>query len=323
MRPHALLPLLLIAFLVAPAFGAERAFLTARGEALPPAAAALAHREAKATLIHVFDCDSGLCGESLPAIEEFLWQPLKDRGLAVIAVARDASDAQARAYAKEFGLTFTVMPDPDRAIASLFARGGAGVPRTIIADGEGTIVYQHAGWRVARDAEWRLVAEALIAGEEPPVFVESAPEGGAPPAEQRFVGEAAPELKVEEWINAPPGDMAGQFQMYEFWATWCGPCLMSMPGLERLSKEHAGRLVIQSISDEDPATVRAFVKQKGYTYPIGVDSQGRTKTKLGVNGIPSAFIVNPEGVIVWQGHPMELEMNPALLDELLKEKAAE
>lgn len=83
------------------------------------------------------------------------------------------------------------------------------------------------------------------------------------------IGSPAPALDVEHWIS----DGEGRFEpitdfesdrvyVVEFWATWCGPCIASMPHLVELQKEFADRQVqVISISDEDMETVDAFLKR--------------------------------------------------------------
>ena len=279
--------------------------------------------EAKATLIHVFACESERCETSLRALQEFLWEPLRDDGLRLVGVARDATVDETRQYAADYGLTFPLVADPDRKIAKLFAAEGKGVPRTIILNAAGEIVYQHAGFRSGREAEFRLVVKGILDGRGVPREVERMRQ---PPGQRQLyaldvMGKKAPELKVQTWINKPPEDVAGKFRLMEFWATWCGPCVQTMPHLQVLSKTHKDRLVIYSVSDESPEKVRAFVKKMGFSYPIGTDEEARTKDELRITGIPHAILVNPEGIVVWQGHPMVLAGDEGLLDRLLEGKS--
>ncbi len=56
------------------------------------------------------------------------------------------------------------------------------------------------------------------------------------------------------------------------------------------------------MSDESPGTIEPWLKQKGAAYAVAVDGGG-TSAKYGVSGIPDAFLIGPDGKIVWQGHP--------------------
>jgi len=316
--------------LIAAAAPAADGFLQEPGERLPAleattldGAPALPAEQPEALLVHVFDPAGEVSLSSLAPLEEFVWRPLRDEGLAVVGIARGASADQARALARERGLTFPVVADPDRRIAALLSEGGKGAPRTILVDGDGAVAWQRLGYRPGREAEFRAVAEALLRGREIPAVVrmtgpQARGEGGGPDAlAAPMVGRPAPKLDVESWINPPPEATEGRFILYEFWATWCGPCRQTMPHLEELWKERGASLVILSLSDEDPAIVRRFVEREGYTYPIGTDTQGRMRDAVGVRGIPHCILVNPAGVVVWEGHPLALVREEGLLDRLL------
>jgi thiol-disulfide isomerase/thioredoxin len=128
------------------------------------------------------------------------------------------------------------------------------------------------------------------------------------------LGDPAPELQIAEWIKGEPvklADLKGkQVAVVEFWATWCGPCRVSIPHLTELQKKFKD-VVFVGISDEDPATVRPFVNRMGdrMEYRVAVDKDNKTGEAymgaFGINGIPHAFVVDKEGRIVWHGHPMD------------------
>lgn len=60
-------------------------------------------------------------------------------------------------------------------------------------------------------------------------------------------------------------------------------------------------LTILALSDEASGTVEKHIETHGMTYPIGTGAKG--KRAFGVSGIPSAFLIDHTGTIVWQGHP--------------------
>lgn len=84
--------------------------------------------------------------------------------------------------------------------------------------------------------------------------------------ESLTIGSAAPPLDIEHWYSGdvPPGLFAfepGQVYVVEFWATWCGPCVRSLPHLAELQREYADRgVTILSVSDEESEIVKAFLK---------------------------------------------------------------
>ncbi len=144
------------------------------------------------------------------------------------------------------------------------------------------------------------------------------------------IGSKAPPLDIEYWIQDGNGFFKpvtefsdGKVYVVEFWATWCGPCIASMPHLAELQKKYRGRGVqIISVSDETPDEVNDLLgkenEQVGKTfaeitsaYSLTTDPD-RSVSKAymeasGQQGIPTSFIVGKTGQIEWIGHPMELE----------------
>ncbi|MCK6457237.1 MAG: redoxin domain-containing protein [Phycisphaerae bacterium] len=128
------------------------------------------------------------------------------------------------------------------------------------------------------------------------------------------VGDAAPPLAIREWINGEAVDPSkgGRDTVFviEFWATWCGPCRLSMPHLTEMQHYFgATKLRVIAVTNEDPALVRRYVSAQGSKmgYTVAVDREGSTTKNYlvaaGVEGIPHAFIVKG-GKIVGQGNPL-------------------
>lgn len=143
------------------------------------------------------------------------------------------------------------------------------------------------------------------------------------------IGDKAPSLDIEHYIHEDNGfdeieDFEeGKVYVVEFWATWCGPCIQSMPHLVELQTKYRGEGVqIISISDEDLAKVEALMvepypgKDKTYAeltsaYTLTVDPDGSSTDDYmraaEQNGIPASFLVGKTGLVEWIGHPMELD----------------
>ena len=121
------------------------------------------------------------------------------------------------------------------------------------------------------------------------------------------IGEKAPALTGVTWLkgNAPA---AGIPVIVEFWATWCGPCKTSIPHLAKLAQNHAGKLAVVGLSDEDSATVAPFIVSAKMEYNVGLlQDPGRNAWMADVEGIPHAFLVAADGTVLWKGHPMGLD----------------
>jgi len=95
--------------------------------------------------------------------------------------------------------------------------------------------------------------------------------------------------------------------LLEFWATWCPPCRESIPHLNELHAKYKDRgLVIIGATDEPASVIRKFQKDTPMDYAVATDSGGKLNEKMGVDGIPHAFLADASGKIVWNGHPMRL-----------------
>ena len=117
-----------------------------------------------------------------------------------------------------------------------------------------------------------------------------------------FLNQKAPELVVEKWLTKEP-DRKGKFVLIDFWATWCGPCRKAIPELNAFHKKFGDKLVIIGISDEPETKVKSMETPK-IEYFSAIDTQGRTKKAVGVTGIPHALIIDPQGIVRWEGFPL-------------------
>lgn len=146
-----------------------------------------------------------------------------------------------------------------------------------------------------------------------------------------MVGDKAPKLQTGKWIQGEPVPAFDSNHVYvvEFWAAWCGPCVGSIPHLNALWEKFKDKNVIvigQDVWDSDEA-VAPFVKKMGakMTYRVALDDKSQDPDgfmdsnwwtrKANHHGIPTAFIINQDGIIAWIGHPMALEEK--VLDEIV------
>ncbi|MFO0973078.1 MAG: redoxin domain-containing protein [Phycisphaerae bacterium] len=131
------------------------------------------------------------------------------------------------------------------------------------------------------------------------------------------VGDAAPPLKIAKWMQGSPVDVQrGKETLYvvEFWATWCGPCKMTIPHLSELQRHfgETGKVTVVGISNEEADVVKPFLQawKDRMTYTVAVDDDNKTSDAYmkaaGQNGIPCAFLVRG-GKVLWIGHPMEMD----------------
>jgi len=125
------------------------------------------------------------------------------------------------------------------------------------------------------------------------------------PAANSFFNQRAPELVAEKWVGDAP-QTTGKFMLVAFWATWCEPCRSAIPILNQLQEKYRERLVVIGVSDESESNIRNMVEPR-IEFSIASDPRHRSATALGVRGLPHAFLVDPHGIVRFEGHPGLLE----------------
>lgn len=109
------------------------------------------------------------------------------------------------------------------------------------------------------------------------------------------------ELKGVDSKPVKSSDFAGKVVILDFWATWCGPCRMEIPGFIELQKQYAdkGLVVVGVALDQDGASVvKPFMDKMGINYPVVLGDETIVNAFGGVEGIPTTFIIDRNGQIV-------------------------
>ena len=152
--------------------------------------------------------------------------------------------------------------------------------------------------------------------------------------QQLTIGSEAPSLRIKYWLSDNDGEFSrvrkfkpDKIYVIEFWATWCGPCIKSMPHLAAVQQKYADKGVqLISVSSERLEPVEAFLDRKirgvsedqpqtfgelTNSYCLTCDPDRSVfrdyMTAAGRKGIPCAFIVGKTGLIEWIGHPLRME----------------
>lgn len=117
-------------------------------------------------------------------------------------------------------------------------------------------------------------------------------------------GDAAAPLQLSALLQAPAGSRAdwaalrGKVVVLEFWATWCAPCVASIPHLNELAASvDPDKVQFISIDDEPAEVVRGFIARKHMAGWIGLDSLHVTSSNYGVTQLPVAVLVDGRGKI--------------------------
>ena len=147
------------------------------------------------------------------------------------------------------------------------------------------------------------------------------------------VGDKAPTLEHVEWIKGEPVTEfeEGQIYVLDFWATWCSPCVASIPhinSLQQLHKDDNVNVIGVAVWPNSRMKPTAdFVEERGdeMDYRVASDIDRKTSdaymTASGQGGIPTVMVIDKTGEIAWIGHPTVPEGGlDTVLDLLVKDE---
>lgn len=139
-----------------------------------------------------------------------------------------------------------------------------------------------------------------------------------------MLNEAAPKfsLKDMEGNTVSLEGLKGKVVIVDFWATWCGPCIASMPAMKKAQEKLTARgdvafLFVDTWENVDNKLQNAsdFMKKNNYPFHVLMDDESKVVADFKVSGIPTKFIIDKAGNIRfksvgWGGN------DEALIDEI-------
>ena len=150
-----------------------------------------------------------------------------------------------------------------------------------------------------------------------------------PDVQQVEVGSRAPDFRA---IDLATGDSVslreryrGRVTLVNVWATWCVPCRVEMPAMEKLYQSLAPRgfrIAAVSIDEGGPEAVQAFGDELGLSFDLLQDRSTRVQEIYQTTGVPESFLLNRDGVIVKRvigAHDWSSAVNRTLIERLLDE----
>ncbi len=135
-------------------------------------------------------------------------------------------------------------------------------------------------------------------------------------AANHLVGTTAPAFTLKDFDDKEISlaSLKGKVVVLDFWATWCGPCVASLPHLNQLYLDFKDQDVrVYAINQaEDKDLVSGFMHSKNLTVPVLLDTESKVGDLYDAHAIPETVIVGPDGVIskVFIGAGPDTESQP-------------
>jgi len=126
------------------------------------------------------------------------------------------------------------------------------------------------------------------------------------PSDNKALGIRAPEFSVDDLEGKPLSLSAlkGKVLVLNLWATWCGICQQEMPALDRLYSQLKDRddfamLAVCIDYEGDQSKVASLMEKGGYHFPVMIDPSGKLGDTYGLHGVPTTYVIDHSGRIVW------------------------
>ena len=263
----------------------------------------------------------GPCIGEIPNVKR-TYEKYKDQNFQIIGISLDRSTEPLEAYIEKEGLAWRHYWDNTHKVSNLYEVQA--IPSTFLIDGAGVIRKTDLRGHSLETAVAELVKENLA---KPTDASTKTPEKGSPsqsiPATKLTKPNTTPQKEEaqkpqranpSEWIGKPAPDFQvtdlkgeplslekyrGQVVLLDFWATWCGPCIVEMPKIKKTYEQYKEQQfqIIGISLDRSKEPLEAYVEKEKLGWVHYWDESREIRTLYGVWGIPSAFLIDGEGII--------------------------
>ena len=255
----------------------------------------------------------GPCIAEIPNVKR-TYAKYKDQKFQIIGISLDRSITPLEEYIEKEELGWLHYWDNSGKVSNMYKVRG--IPSTFLIDGEGTIrktdlrghALEHAIEELVKEnlakpaktsEKESIPATKILKQETTSQKDESIRSSRTNPSE--WVGKPAPDFQVTNLKGKELSlkDYRGQVVLLDFWATWCGPCIAEMPKLKRTYEAYKDQnfQIIGISLDRSKQPLEAYVEKEGLEWIHYWDESRKLRTLYGVWGIPSAFLIDSEGII--------------------------
>ena len=108
-------------------------------------------------------------------------------------------------------------------------------------------------------------------------------------------------LKNLEGEDVSLSQFRGKYLLINFWATWCAPCKIEMPSLEKLYRQFkSDNFDMIGISNDmfGARVVRPYIKATNLTFPMLLDQRMIASRQFGIVSLPTTVLIDPQGIII-------------------------
>ncbi len=109
--------------------------------------------------------------------------------------------------------------------------------------------------------------------------------------------------KTSEGKDFSLAEYRGKVVLVNIWATWCKPCVMELPELQKLHHAHGDEFVVVGINVDKPRLhqkMHGMIAEHGIDYPVVLDPDGQSQGTFGVNGYPTSVLIDRNGIVRWR-----------------------
>jgi len=154
------------------------------------------------------------------------------------------------------------------------------------------------------------------------ILMQRTPQSSCPPSDTTAeIGQPAPAFALNDLAGRQVSlnDFKGKVVLLDFWATWCGPCRLSMPLLEKLQQEHPDDFTLLAVNiGETPDQVTPYAQRQKIQARIPLDVQGCVASAYQASSIPRQVLIDKEGVVRFIRDGYYPQLGPEIWSEIVK-----